>query len=73
MRIINLKKRAIIILLMIGIMVIISGCARWHNGPNGNGGTENYQLQITVEVKGVINTSEGIYYIVLDADGKPAT
>ena len=66
-------KRAIIILLMIGIMVIISGCARWPNGPNGNGGTENYQLQITVEVKGVINTSEGIYYIVLDADGNSAT
>ena len=54
-------------------MVIISGCARWPDGPNGNGETENYQLQITVEVKGVINTSEGIYYIVLDADGNSAT
>jgi hypothetical protein len=72
MRIMNVK-RAIIILLMIGVMAVVSGCVRYPDGHNGNGGTENYQLQITVEVKGVINTSEGIYYIVLDADGKPET
>jgi len=66
-------KRAIIFLLAIGLMVVVTGCARWPDGPNGNGGTENYQLQITVEVKGVINTSEGIYYIVMDADGNSAT
>ena len=72
MRIRNVK-RAIIFLLAIGVMAVVTGCARWPDGPNGNGGTENYQLQITVEVKGVINTSEGIYYIVLDADGNSAT
>ena len=66
-------KRAIIIFLAIGLMAVVSGCVRYPDGHNGNGGTENYQLQITVEVKGVINTSEGIYYIVLDADGKPET
>jgi len=66
MRIINVKK-VIIILLMIGIMVIISGCARWPYGPEPEPGTE-YQLEITVEVAGEINTDEGIYYIVFDAD-----
>ena len=64
-------KRAIIILLIIGI-IVVGGCVRYPDGHNGNGET-NYQLIITVEVKGVINTSEGIYYIVLDADGKPET
>ena len=72
MRIRNVK-RAIIFLLTIGILVVVSGCARWPDGPNGNGGTENYQLEMTVEVAGEINTYDGIYYIVLDADGKPAT
>jgi len=66
MRIINVK-RAIIILLMIGIMVVVAGCARWPNGPGPGPGTE-YQLEITVEVAGEINADEGIYYIVLDAD-----
>ncbi len=60
-------KKAIIIFLMIGIMVIISGCARWPDGPGPGPGTE-YQLEITVEVAGEINTDDGIYYIVLDAD-----
>ena len=60
-------KEAIIILLMIGIMAIISGCARWPEGPEPGPGTE-YQLEITVEVAGEINTDDGIYYIVLDAD-----
>ena len=66
MRIMNVKK-AIILLLVIGIMVIISGCARWPNGPGPGPGTE-YQLEITVEVAGEINSYSGIYYIVLDAD-----
>ena len=63
---INLK-RAIIILLMIGIVAGVAGCARWPYGPEPEPGTE-YQLEITVEVKGEINTDEGIYYIVFDAD-----
>jgi hypothetical protein len=72
MRIMNVK-RAIIIFLMIGIMVIMSGCARWPEGPEPGPGETEYQLEITVEVKGQINSYEGIYYIVMDADGKPAT
>lgn len=66
MRIINVK-RAIIIFLMIGVMVIISGCARWPDGPEPEPGTD-YQLEITVEVAGEINSYDGIYYIVLDAN-----
>ena len=66
MRIMNVK-RAIILLLVMGIMVIISGCARWPDGPEPEPETE-YQLEITVEVAGEINSYSGIYYIVLDAD-----
>ena len=66
-------KRAIIILLMIGIMVIISGCARWPDGPGPEPGETDYQLEITVEVSGIINSSDGMYYIVMDADGNSAT
>lgn len=60
-------KEAIILLLVMGIMVIISGCARWPDGPEPEPETE-YQLEITVEVAGEINSYSGIYYIVLDAD-----
>jgi len=66
MRIINVK-RAIIFLLAIGLMVVVTGCARWPEGPEPEPGTE-YQLEITVEVAGEINSYSGIYYIVLDAD-----
>ena len=71
MRIINLKKRAIIILLIIVIILVVSGCARWPNGPGPGPGTE-YQLQITVQVLGEINVNDGIYYIVLDNNGNSA-
>ena len=71
MRIMNVK-RAIIFLLVIGVMAVISGCARWPNGPGPEPETD-YQLKITVEVEGVINADDGIYYIVIDADGNPAT
>jgi hypothetical protein len=60
-------KKVIIFLLMTGIMVIISGCVRWPNGPGPGPGTE-YQLKITIEVAGEIDSYSGIYYIVLDAD-----
>jgi len=70
MRIMKVKE-AIIIFLMIGIMVIISGCARWPYGPEPEPGTD-YQLEITVEVAGEINADNGIYYIVLDVDGESA-
>ncbi len=66
MRIMNVI-RAIIILLIIGIMAIVSGCARWPYGPEPGPETE-YQIEITVEIAGEINSFNGIYYIVLDAD-----
>jgi len=64
-------KRALIIFLMIGIMVVVTGCARWPYGPEPEPGTE-YQLQITVQVLGEINVNDGIYYIVLDNNGNSA-
>jgi len=66
-------KRAIIILLVIGMMAVVAGCARWPGEPGPGPGEENYQLEITVEVAGVINADDVIYYIVLDADGKLET
>jgi len=70
MRIMNVK-RAIIIFLIIGIIAGVSGCARWPNGPGPGPGETEYQLEITVEVAGIINSSDGMYYIVMDADGNP--
>jgi len=67
MRIINVK-RAIIVLLMIGIIAGVSGCARWPEPEPEPPGTE-YQLEIKVEVAGEINSDEGIYYIGLNPDG----
>jgi len=58
---------------MIGITAGVSGCARWPNGPGPEPGETEYQLEITVEVAGAINADDGIYYIVMDADGNPAT
>lgn len=74
MRIINVK-RAIIFLLAIGLMVVVTGCARWPGepGPEPGPGETEYQLEITVEVAGIIDSSEGMYYIVMDADGNSAT
>lgn len=72
MRIMNVK-RAIIFLLAIGLMVVVTGCARWPEGPEPEPGETEYQLEITVEVAGEINSDDVIYYIVLDADGNPAT
>jgi len=63
-------KRAMILLLTIGI-IVVGGCVRYPDGHNGNG-EAIYQLEITVEVAGEINSDDGIYYIVLDADGNPA-
>ena len=56
---------------MIGIIAGVSGCARWPYEPEPEPGTE-YQLEITVEVSGEINTDKGIYYIVFDADSDSA-
>ena len=59
-------KRAMILLLTIGI-IVVGGCVRYPDGHNGNG-EAIYQLEITVEVAGEINSYDGMYYIVLDAD-----
>jgi len=67
MRIVNTKKRAIILFLIIGTLAVVTGCARWPYGPEPEPSTE-YQLEITVEVAGEINSYSGIYYIVLDTD-----
>jgi len=73
MRIMNLK-RVIIILLMIGIVAVVAGCVRWPGEPEPGPepGEPEYQLQITVQVLGELNVSDGIYYIVLDNNGNPA-
>jgi len=65
-------KEAIIIFLIIGVLTVVAGCARWPYEPGPEPGTE-YQLEITVEVDGIINSSNGLYYIVMDADGNSAT
>ena len=53
---------------MIGILAVVAGCARWPDGPEPGPGETEYQLEITVEVEGIIDSSNGIYYIVFDAD-----
>ena len=65
-------KEAIIIFLIIGALTVVAGCVRWPYEPGPEPGTE-YQLEITVEVAGIINSSDGMYYIVMDADGNSAT
>ena len=72
MEIINVK-RAIIIFLLIGALAVVAGCARWPDGPGPGPGETEYQLEITVEVEGIIDSNNGKYYIVMDADGNPAT
>jgi len=52
---------------MIGVIAVISGCVRYLGEPEPEPGTD-YQLKITVEVVGEINSYDGIYYIVLDTD-----
>lgn len=54
-------------------MAVVAGCARWPEGPGPEPGETEYQLEITVEVEGVIDSSNGIYYIVMDTDGNSAT
>ena len=59
-------------LIIFSIILFVSGCARWPDGPEPGPepGETDYQLKITVEVKGEINTDEGIYYIGLDANSQ---
>jgi hypothetical protein len=58
-------------LIIFSIILLVSGCARWPDGPGPGPGGTNYQLKITVKVAGKINTTfanAGIYYIALDTD-----
>ena len=68
----NIKK-IIIFLLAIGVMAAVTGCARWPEEPEPEPGETEYQLEITLEVEGIIDSSNGIYYIAMDADGNSAT
>jgi len=70
MKIINVK-RAMIILLVIGIMAVVAGCVRYP-GPKPEPPELEYQLEITVEVKGNISSGladEGIYYVGINSLG----
>jgi len=60
--------------LIILMIIATAGCVRYPNGPGPGPGDPEYQLKITVQVYGEINTdgNEGIYYIVLDNNGNPA-
>jgi len=70
MRITNIKI-AMILLLIIGIIMVVSGCVRYP-GPEPEPSETEYQLQITVQVLGELNVNDGIYYIVLDNNGNSA-
>ena len=70
MRITNIK-RAMIFLLIIGIIMVVSGCVRYP-GPEPEPSEPEYQLQITVQVLGELNVNDGTYYIVLDNNGNSA-
>ncbi len=67
-----MKRIVWLLLIILGIIIAVGGCARWPNGPEPGPDEPEYQLEITVEVAGEINSDDGIYYIVLDADGNPA-
>jgi hypothetical protein len=66
----KIPKAIFIWLIIFSIILLVSGCARWPDGPGPEPGETDYQLKITVEVAGEINTYDGIYYIVLDADNQ---
>ena len=66
-----MKKIIWSLLILLGIVVAISGCARWPYEPGPGTGTK-YQLQITVQVLGEININDGMYYIILDNNGNSA-
>jgi hypothetical protein len=63
----NIKKYIFCLVVMLAVIFLISGCARWPEEPNG-GGTGQKQLTIKVEINenGTINTDDGYYYIVFD-------
>ncbi|GAB4117611.1 MAG: hypothetical protein Kow00103_14450 [Candidatus Caldatribacteriota bacterium] len=62
-----------LIFIILGIVLLTGGCARWPDGPDGPGETQ-YQVQITVQVQGQVSSdlNKGKYYIVLDTDENTA-
>jgi len=73
----NLKKIKLeiyLLLIVLAVTLLSTGCARWTGepGPEPEPGETEYQLQITVQVYGELNTDDGIYYIVLDNNGNSA-
>jgi len=71
----NLKKIKLgiyLLLIVLAVTLLSTGCARWPYGPEpGPGPGTEYQLKITVQVLGELNVNDGIYYIVLDNNGNP--
>jgi len=71
MRIMNMKI-VMILLLIIGIIAVVSGCVRYPPGPEPEPPETDYQLEITVEVAGNINSGledDGVYYIGINPEG----
>ena len=66
-----MKRIVWFLLIILGLTITVGGCARWPDGPEPGPDEPEYQLEMTVEVAGEINFDDGIYYIVLDADGDP--
>lgn len=67
----NYKKKLLLYCIFLcTIALLISGCARWPDDPNGGGGTGEKQLTVKVEINndGQINTTDGKYYIVFDTN-----
>jgi hypothetical protein len=64
------KKFLLYSIILSIITILLCGCARWIDDPNGGGGTGEKQLTVKVEInnEGQINTNDGIYYIVFDTD-----
>ena len=72
----NLKKIKLeiyLLLIVLAVTLLSTGCARWPGEPGPGPGETEYQLEITVEVAGTIDSSNGMYYIVMDTDGNSAT
>jgi hypothetical protein len=64
------KKLLLYCTILCIITILLNGCARWSDDPNGGGGTGEKQLTVKVEINsnGQINTDDGIYYIVFNTN-----
>lgn len=66
----TLKKYFIYFIIIFIAFILIDGCARWPEDPNGGGGTGQKLLTVRVDINnsGVIDTDNGYYYIVFDSN-----